>query len=89
MKDVIPPKATWIKNKVKEIDPDTNSVTLENGEKVIHWQNILLKINTKIIFLFCLQVFYKYLVVALGIKVKFEDVSCSYNINLVCHGEEG
>nr|CAB3266551.1 sulfide:quinone oxidoreductase, mitochondrial [Phallusia mammillata] len=52
MKDVMPPKATWIKNEVKEIDPETNSVTLENGEKV----------------------FYKYLVVALGIKVKFEDI---------------
>ncbi|CAK8683287.1 unnamed protein product [Clavelina lepadiformis] len=33
-KDVIPPNAKWIKDKVEEIDPDNNSVTLSSGEKV-------------------------------------------------------
>ena len=38
MKDVIPADADWIKEKVTEIDPDNNIVTLGNGEKVNTFQ---------------------------------------------------
>jgi len=30
----MPSKATWIQDKVVEIDADSNTVTLENGDKV-------------------------------------------------------
>jgi len=33
-KSVMPSKATWIQDKVVEIDADSNTVTLENGDKV-------------------------------------------------------
>uniref|UniRef100_H2YZH4 FAD/NAD(P)-binding domain-containing protein n=1 Tax=Ciona savignyi TaxID=51511 RepID=H2YZH4_CIOSA len=52
MKDVMPSKATWIKDKIQEIDPEKNQVTLGNGETVS----------------------YKYLVVAMGIKLQFERI---------------
>ena len=34
--DFIPPGATWIKDKVDSFDPDNNSLTLSNGEKVTY-----------------------------------------------------
>nr|XP_002129153.1 sulfide:quinone oxidoreductase, mitochondrial [Ciona intestinalis] len=52
MKDVIPPKATWIKDSIQQFDPENNQVILGNGEKVS----------------------YKYLVVALGIKLQFDRI---------------
>lgn len=52
MKEVIPPDATWIKNRVTAFDPDENRVILDNGDEVN----------------------YKYLVVALGIELRFDKI---------------
>lgn len=52
MKDVLPKKAEWIKDKVVKFVPEENKVVTQNGT----------------------QIFYDYMIVALGLQLRFSDI---------------
>lgn len=43
-KDVLPKECDWIKAKVTNFDPDSNTVVTSDGQKVIHRKIIFLKV---------------------------------------------